>query len=158
MWVRFGYAKCTLGSYRRNYTIVIISSPVASPKLPSSTAARSSVLALISTCAIHTVEVVLGYRLTREQVRPVWRLDRDIFNGDITARRIRAADQIPDNRVKLLARYTTEILHQHVRNRQSRWILIAQRKVALAIALRDFDGVVDVVDYHALVRDVFDVA
>ena len=51
-----------------------------------------------------------------------------------------------------------DILHDDVRDSQFGGELVASSQVLLAIALGDFNGVVDIVDAHGIVGDVVDAA
>jgi hypothetical protein len=93
---------------------------------------------------------------TRIQIRSIWALHINILNLKITANRRARANQIPDLRLILLTRRTAEVPDRNVANSKLGRKLIAQRNILLPIALRDFDGVVDVRKHHGVVGDVLD--
>lgn len=61
-------------------------------------------------------------------------------------------------RTVFLARHTLEVCKDYVGDSQWRGVLEAQCEIALSVALRDFDGIVDVVNEHGVVSDIIHTA
>ena len=93
---------------------------------------------------------------TLKPIRPLRTHNTNSLERDIAAHTRRATNRIPDQRLILRARRALEVLDRDVGNGQVGRELVAQREVRLAVALGDFDGVVDVGDRHGVVRYVGD--
>lgn len=94
---------------------------------------------------------------TLERVRETSRRDNiDVIDLNVLANIRARADNISRVRRASLASSTLEVRHLDVADREVRRELVAERKILLAVALSDLDGVVDVVDEHAIVGDVVD--
>ena len=87
-----------------------------------------------------------------------WGHDIDIINKNVLANTRARANNISRVRRASLAGSALEVCHLDVTDREVRRELIAEREVLLAVALSDFNGVVDVLDEHAVVGDVVDAA
>lgn len=85
-------------------------------------------------------------------------VDIDVVHCDVAADIRARADQRANDRVVLLAGGAFEVLDSNVGDGQRRRKLIAERQIGLAVALRDFDGIVDVLNGHSVVKDVLDSA
>ena len=79
-------------------------------------------------------------------MRPVGRDDVDVRGVDVAAHRRAAACECRDQRLVVRARLAREVAEDDVLDGQRGGELLAQGEVLLAVALRDLDGVVDVVD------------
>lgn len=71
-----------------------------------------------------------------------------IRDGNVRTRALGAANDVAAVRGILAARLTHHVFYDDVADGQRRRILVAQRQVALPIALRDLDRVVDRVNGH----------
>jgi len=89
-------------------------------------------------------------------IRPARALHIDILHRDVAAHLRTRAYEIPDERVVLLARRAAEVLDGNVGDGEVAGKLVAEGEVLLAVALGDFDGVVDVAKHHAVVSNVGD--
>jgi len=85
---------------------------------------------------------------------PIRRNDSDIVQCDVGANIRTAANHITTDRLVLGARSTMHVVDRHAGDGEIGWVFVAKREVGLAVALRDFDGVVDIGDGDVLVRDV----
>lgn len=93
---------------------------------------------------------------TAVQIGAARALDINVADVDVLADGGAGALQVADQRVVLLAGGALEVLDCDVGDGEVGGELVAQRDVFLAVALRDLDGVVDVLNYHAVVGDVGD--
>lgn len=82
----------------------------------------------------------------------------NILRHDIVTHPLAAARKRRYLRPVLLARCAREILEEDIRDGQWRRIFEALCEIRLAVALVDFDGIVDVIDVHFVVGDVLDTA
>lgn len=80
----------------------------------------------------------------------------NVVQGDVAADGLTRADHVTSIRLVLCAGDTLQVLDLDVADGQGGGVLVAESKVALAVALGDFNSVVDVGDGHGVVGDVVD--
>lgn len=120
---------------------------------------QSSVVPLVDRSTLNALQQALIHIATRKLIhRAVGTADINIRQLNVSADTRAATDHISRNRAVLGARSAMDILHDNIRNGQFGRELVASGKVLLAIALCDFDGIVDIVDGHGVIGDVVDTA
>lgn len=117
------------------------------------------IIPIIRRSASDTLQQALIHIPACEQIlRPIRRAHIDPTELDVRASSIAAAPDIPADILVLAAGGALDVTDDHVPDLQTARELLAQRQVLLAVALRDLDGVVGVVDRHGVVDDVLDAA
>lgn len=91
-------------------------------------------------------------------MRAIRTQDIDPRGLDIPTDLVGTTSERRDQRLVILARPSLEPAKHDILNGQHAGELLAERQVLLPVALRDLDGVVDVVDGEVLVGDVADAA
>lgn len=97
-----------------------------------------------------------GDTATLVQIGPARTLHIDVLDLNVTAHTRAAAHQVSHEGIVLLAGGAVEVADVDVGDGEIGRILVAQREVLLAVALGDFDGIVDIGDSHGVVGDVGD--
>lgn len=87
-----------------------------------------------------------------------WTQNIDVARSDIIAHILARAQKRRNVRAILGARRARQIRNEHISNRQRRGILQTQGDVALPIALRNLNRIVDIIDDHAVKGNVVDLA
>lgn len=80
--------------------------------------------------------------------------DINILDGNVGAHSLARAHEHANIGVIVVARGARQVLDKDIRDNQRAGVLQAQRQVLLAIALGDFNGIVDIVNNHPVVCDV----
>lgn len=93
-----------------------------------------------------------------EQIFAGRALNVNVRNCDVRTDARAGADSVANERVVLLASDAGKVLDGDVGDSELRRELVAQRNVLLAVALSDFDGVIDIGNGHEVVGDVLDCA
>lgn len=120
---------------------------------------QSSVVPLVDRSTLNALQQTLIHIATRKLIDGAIRTTNiDIRQLDVSTNTRTATNHISRNRTVLGAGSAMDILHDNIRDGQFGGELIASSQILLAVALCDFDGVVDVVDVHGVVGDVVDTA
>lgn len=98
-------------------------------------------------------QALINATTSKQILCPIWRRDVDVTQLDVRADVRIAADHVTGDRRVLVTRRALEVAHRDVADGEIRWKLVAQGQIILAVALRDFDGVVNVLDLVAFVCD-----
>lgn len=82
----------------------------------------------------------------------------NVAGSDVIAHILARAQKRRNVRAIFGTRCASQVRNEHIRNSQRRGILQAQRDVALTVALRNLNRIVDIVDEHAVKGNVVDLA